>query len=29
MIVIQAEGHCLHMTHPDEVYQKIIDFAGG
>ncbi len=25
--VIEAQGHCLHMTHPDQVDQAIIDFA--
>lgn len=25
--VIEAEGHCLHMTHPNEVNRSIIDFA--
>lgn len=25
--IIKAEGHCLHMTHPDQVDRGIIDFA--
>ncbi|MFT6607465.1 MAG: sigma-B regulation protein RsbQ [Halocynthiibacter sp.] len=25
--LIEAEGHCLHMTRPDQVSQSIIDFA--
>lgn len=24
--VIEAEGHCLHMTHPNEISERIIDF---
>ena len=25
--LIEAEGHCLHMTHPNQVDRSIIDFA--
>ena len=25
--VIEADGHCLHMTHPDEIVDLIIDYA--
>lgn len=25
--VVEAEGHCLHVTHPDQVGRSIIDFA--
>lgn len=25
--IIQADGHCLHMTHPDEIIDLIIEYA--
>jgi sigma-B regulation protein RsbQ len=25
--VIAADGHCLHMTHPDAIIKSIIEYA--